>query len=338
MKIKIVPIEDAIGLQIAHDLTQIDARKGIKGARFKKGHVVKEEDLPVLRSMGRLSLPIIELDSDELHEDDAALELAGALKGENLEVEGPEEGRCRLISRVKGVVRFDQKVVNEVNQERIWSFAACPTNSVLEPGEVAAAFRILPLCLKIEDMERTLEKVKPFRVVPFRELRVALVTTGSEIKNGLIEDVFEAKLKRKLKELGGIYVGQRVCGDQKEEIVEAVKGFLEAGAQVVICTGGMSVDLEDRTPQAISEAADEVIFRGVPVIPGSNLMLARKGRAWIIGAPACVVHSERTALDRLLIALFAGLEEDIDVTRWGVGGLCMKCPVCIFPKCHFARF
>lgn len=338
VKIRSMPIEEAVGQALAHDLTQVDTKNKTKGARFRRGQIITEADLPVLRSMGRLNLPILELDEDEIHEDDAAMQLARVLQGEGLKIDGPEEGRCRLVATHSGVVRFDTEMVRQVNQDRIWSFATCPPNSVLAPGEVAAAFRILPLSLKAEDMKKALEKAKPFNLMPFRKLRVALVTTGSEIKKGVIKDAFEEKLKRKLGEFGGTYEGQKVCGDEKEEIIEAIESFMANGAEMVICTGGMSVDLEDRTPAAIAEASEEVLFRGVPAIPGSNLMLARKGNTWIIGAPACVVHSERTSLDRLLVALFAGLEEELDIASWGVGGLCSDCPVCIFPKCHFARF
>jgi len=338
MKIRSMPIEEAVGQALAHDLTQIDTGKKTKGARFRRGQIITEADLPVLRRMGRLNLPILELDEDEIHEDDAAMQLARALQGEGLRIDGPEEGRCRLVATQSGVVRFDPEMVRQVNQDRTWSFATCPPSSVLVPGEVAAAFRILPLSLKDADMKKALGKAKAFHLMPFRNLSVALVTTGSEIKKGLIKDVFEEKLKRKLDEFGGTYEGQKVCGDEKEEIIKAIESFLEDGADLVICTGGMSVDLEDRTPAAITETSEEVLFKGVPAIPGSNLMLARKGNAWIIGAPACVVHSERTSLDRLLIALFAGLEDELDIASWGVGGLCSNCPVCIFPKCHFAWF
>jgi len=338
VKIKSIPIEEAVGLALAHDLTQIDTQNNTKGARFRRGQIITEEDLPVLRRMGRRNLAVLELEEDEIHEDDAAVRLAEAFLGEGLEIDGPEEGRCRLVARTLGVVRFDPEMVKQINSDRTWSLAVCPENSVVAPGEVVAAFRILPLTLKAEDMEKALKKAKPFSIVPFQNLKVGLVTTGSEIKEGLLEDVFNERLQKKLEELDGTFAGQKICGDEKDEIAGAIRDFLQAGADLVICTGGMSVDLEDRTPAAISEVADEVLFRGVPMIPGSNLMLARKGRSWLIGAPACVVHSERTALDRLLLMLFSGLEDELDVADWGVGGLCSRCRECIFPKCSFARF
>lgn len=337
MKVLTIAIEEAVGLPLAHDLTQVDAGNRTKGARFRRGHLVSGEDLPVLRQMGRLNLTMLDLEEWEVHEDEAAKALAGALAGEGLEVEGPEEGRCRLLATCKGVARFDPGTVERVNLDREWSFATCPVNAVVRPGTVVAAFRILPLALDRASLERAVKEASLFSVKPFLPLKAGLVTTGSEIKAGLVKDTVREKLDRKLQELGGSFAGQRFCGDGAEEIREAILDLAQAGADIVICTGGMSVDADDRTPEAIRLEADEVLFRGVPAMPGSNLMLARRGKGWIIGAPACAAHDERTALDRLLIALFAGLGEELDVKSWGIGGLCARCRVCIFPDCNFAR-
>lgn len=337
MKITVIPIEEAIGLPLAHDLTQVDAEAKTKGARFRRGQILAEDDLPLLRRMGRLNLSIMLLDDDEIHEDDAALTLAKALAGCGLEIQGPEEGRCRLISNRNGVARFDPDTLKHINLDREWSFASRSANSVVVPGSSVAAFRILPLTISRTSLDHAIEAAKPFAVHSFIPLGVGLVTTGSEIQSGMVKDSFLEKLMRKLDELGGTFAGQRICGDGAEEIQKAIRDTLTEGADIVICTGGMSVDADDRTPHAIRAEADEVIFRGVPAMPGSNLMLARAGQSWIIGAPACVVHDERTTLDRLLIALFAGLSEEIDVKNWGVGGLCARCRTCIFPDCDFAR-
>ncbi|GAB6280576.1 MAG: molybdopterin-binding protein [Thermovirga sp.] len=337
MKVTTIPIEEAIGRPLAHDLTLIDTEKKTKGARFRRGHILVEDDLPVLRRMGRLNLSVLFLEDDEVHEDEAALLLAKALAGDGLEIQGPEEGRCGLVSTQKGVTHFDPDTAMRINLDREWSFATCPVNAVVGPGDIVAAFRILPLTIKRISLVQAVGTAKPFSVRTFMPMKVGLVTTGSEILSGFVQDAFREKMDRKLDELGGIFAGQRICGDGTEEIQEAIHDIIDRGADIVICTGGMSVDADDRTPHAIRSVADEIIFRGVPAIPGSNLMLARTDGSWIIGAPACVVHDERTTLDRLLIALFAGLGEELDVKGWGIGGLCSRCRTCIFPNCDFAR-
>ena len=337
MKVSTITIEEALGLPLAHDLTQVDAGSKTKGARFRRGHILSEDDLPVLRTMGRLNLSVLALEEWAVHEDEAANSLAAALCGEGLEIEGPEEGRCRLVSTRNGIARFDPETVKRVILDREWSFGTCPANAVVAPGSTVAAFRILPLALDRASLEKALAEARPFSVRPFLPLGVGLVTTGSEIMAGLVKDTVREKLLRKLDELGGTFTGQRFCGDGAAEIEEAVRELLSSGADIVICTGGMSVDADDRTPEAIRRVSDEVLFRGVPAMPGSNLMLARAGQSWVIGAPACAAHDERTALDRLLIALFAGLGEELDVKGWGVGGLCSRRRVCVFPDCDFAR-
>ncbi len=337
MDLRSIPVEEALGHVLAHDLTKIDAEKGIKGARFRRGHILQPEDLPVLREMGRRNLSIIHLDPDEVHEDEAALSLAKALAGEGFEISGPEEGRCRLVSTGRGIVRFDPEAVRRINKDREWSLACTHCNSVVGPGSVVAAFRILPLCLKKDSLDRALEAASPFTLMPFLHRRVGLVSTGQEILEGLVKDSFREKLERKLWEFGGSFSGQRLCGDRSQDIAHAINELLESGSDIVICTGGMSIDADDRTPQAIETVSDKVLFRGIPMIPGSNLMLAVKDRSWIIGAPACVAHDERTALDRLLIAIFAGSGNDLDISLWGEGGLCRRCVACNFPECEFAR-
>lgn len=337
MKITTIPIEKAIGHPLAHDLTQIDAEKKTKGARFRRGYILTADDLPVLKRMGRMNLSVLSLEDDEVHEDDAALTLARSLTGEGMDIVGPEEGRCQLIATLPGIAQFDPECVRLINTDREWAFGTIPPNSVVQPGSPIASFRILPLCLKRTSLRKAIEIAKPFTVLPFRPLKVGLVTTGSEIQSGLVKDAFLEKLGRKLDELGGIFAGQGICGDGAEEIQETIRDIMAGGAEIVICTGGMSVDADDRTPHAIRSVADEVLFRGVPAMPGSNLMLARAGGSWIIGAPACVVHDERTTLDRLLIALFAGRGEAVDVKSWGIGGICCRCRSCIFPDRDFAR-
>lgn len=337
MKITTIPIGEAVGLPLAHDLTLIDTESRYKGARFRRGQIITEEDLPLLRKMGRINLSIMDMEDDEIHEDEAALALAKSLCGEGLEITGPQEGRCRLLAKYAGIVRFSSKSVSKINQERNWSLATCPINSIVHPGKPVVSLRILPLVIRQPFLDQAIMDAEPVTVLPFLHQRVGLVTTGSEIKSGLVKDIFEERLINKLRELGGSYQGQIICGDGTEEIQGAIRCMLETGVDIVICTGGMSVDADDRTPHAIRSSSDEVIFRGVPSQPGANLMLARKDRSWIIGAPACVVHDERTTLDRLLVTIFAGLVDKLDVSLWGIGGLCSHCKVCIFPECHFAR-
>lgn len=346
MKITQIPLEQAVGLPLAHDLTQIDAKNRKKSARFKKGQIITEADLETLRSMGRENLSVMELSPGDVHEDDAAIQLGEALCGENLRVTPPAEGRCNLVAETSGMLCYLAETVNRVNQDPDWVLSALAPNRPVLKGQVVAGFRIRPLVLEDYRVERAVAVVrgsKPFAVLPFRPLRVGLVTTGKEIVDKRVEDAFRPKLLEKLERLGGgTLMGQRFCTDSLELISEAIGAFLDEDADVIICTGGMSVDADDKTPGAIRSRCRRIAFQGTPALPGAMLMLGfakspKDGRdVAVIGAPACVAFDDRTALDKLLPFIFAGIEPGDLVRRWGVGGLCEHCAVCHYPACSFA--
>lgn len=346
MKITQIPLEQAVGLPLAHDLTQIDAKNRKKSARFKKGQIITEADLETLRSMGRENLSVMELSPGDVHEDDAAIQLGEALCGENLRVTPPAEGRCNLVAETSGMLCYLAETVNRVNQDPDWVLSALAPNRPVLKGQVVAGFRIRPLVLEDYRVERAVAVVrgsKPFAVLPFRPLKVGLVTTGKEIVDKRVEDAFRPKLLEKLERLGGgTLMGQRFCTDSLELISEAIGAFLDEDANVIICTGGMSVDADDKTPGAIRSRCRRIAFQGTPALPGAMLMLGwakspKDGRdVAVIGAPACVAFDDRTALDKLLPFIFAGIEPGDLVRRWGVGGLCEHCAVCHYPACSFA--
>ena len=337
MKFTVLSLEEALGLPLAHDLTQIDVEKGSKGARFRRGPIVSEADLETLRSMGREHLTLMEMEPDEVHEDDAALRLVPVVTGVGVEARGPREGKCVLVATGDGLLEFDEHAVEALNGEGQWIFATLPRHSLVRQGEQVAAFRILPLCVVDDEVRRAERVSRPVNVLPFRPLSVGLVTTGREIAEGRIKDAFRPRLEKKVAALGGSLRGQRLVTDDRQAIADAIRAFLDEGVDLVICTGGMSVDADDMTPAAIESVADRLLFRGLPALPGSMLMAALRGESLIVGAPACVIHDERTTLDPLLQLLFAGIRPtEKEVRLWGVGGLCRHCSPCTFPDCSFA--
>lgn len=337
MKLTSVGLEEAVGMSLAHDLTEIDVDGGFKGARFKRGHVVRPEDLEVLRRMGKSRLWVVELEEGELHEDEASRALASALAGEGVRVEGPGEGKCGFFAERFGLLIYDPSSVDAINAFGVWALVLLPPFVPVRAGELVGSIRPFGLVVDRASLEATLSVVSPLSVRAFEPLRVALVTTGAELLEGRKRDAFRPKLEEKISPLGGVFLGQEVVGDDIEAIASSARSFLERGADLIIFTGGMSVDADDLTPKAISSLADEVLFKGVPVIPGNMLMLARRGKAYLVGAPACVVFERRTSLDLLLLRLFAGLPPKAEeVRRWGVGGFCSRCEACAFPRCSFA--
>ncbi len=336
-KIRYVQVEKALGMALSHDMTKIDAKAGYKGARFKKGQILREEDIPLLKSMGKETISILELEDGEVHEDDAASRLAECLSGEGIVSEDPEEGKVSLSSLWNGLLVYDEESIHRINEDPDWVVATVADKVPVKKGERVAGIRIIPLIMREEQVRRGEKAAYAMTVFPFAPLKTGLVTTGRELAEGRIRDGFAPKLRKKLAGYGTTLMGQVIVGDEKEEIAGAILSFIDKGAELVITTGGMSVDPDDRTAGAIASVADEVRFKGVPAVPGAHLMLAIRGETKIVGAPACVVHDEWTSLDPLLNRLFAGLiPTALDVRRWGVGGMCRNCRECNYPYCVFA--
>lgn len=338
MKRTVISLEEAIGLPISHDLTLIDAETGYKGARFKRGHVVTAEDMPLLRSMGRAHLNVLELDPDDVHEDTVAKRLAAKFAGECFDLTEPAEGRINLKVKYDGILEFNEDAIHAINSDTDWVFATVANWSRVMAGETVAAWRIGPLVTtesRAAAAEREAEKAK-FTLHRYSPLKTALVTTGREIAEGRTRDNFLEKLPRKIKQFDAEFLGQSVVTDDVELIASSIADWRCKGAQVVVCTGGMSVDADDVTPEAIRRVCDEIVFRGLPTLPGSNLMLGRCGEMFVLGVPACAVHAQITILDTMLSRVYAGIPPTYEeVRRWGVGGLCRCCERCNYPVCPF---
>ena len=341
MRLNEIVLEEAVGMPLAHDMTMIDAKRGTKGARFKRGQIVTADDLPVLRAMGREHISILELDSDEVHEDDAAQALCEALMGENCSPSSPAEGRVTIRALCDGLLVYDPSAVHRVNEDPDWVLATAPPYRQVRAGQPLAGFRIRPLAIERRRVERAAAVAGRIDVKRFKPLKAGLLTTGGEILSGLVEDAFADKFKLKIASFGGIFMGQRFSGDDPALISSGIRSFVDEGADVVVCTGGMSVDADDRTPGAIRLAARSVAFQGVPILPGAMLMMGwadspSGGDAAILGAPACVVHDDRTSLDFVLPFIFAGEDPTPLIRRSGVGGLCEGCSPCHWPACSFS--
>ncbi|GHS94792.1 molybdopterin-binding protein [Synergistales bacterium] len=341
MEVKVINVEDSVGTVLSHDLTLIDVEKGYKGARFKKGHVVAQDDVTLLKRMGRERLSILALDEDEVHEDDAALRVATAMKGTSpyspfFSITGPSEGKCALVAEASGFLSFDEEAVHKINEEEEWVFATLPNKIPVTKGETVAAWRVAPLVVNEDIVRRAEALARPFELRPFSPLKTSLVTTGREIWEGRVKDAFLGKLEKKLLLYGAPLIGHETAPDDKETIRQCIENQIAKGAEVVFCTGGMSVDADDMTPAAIRDVAVDVIFRWTPVLPGSNFMLAKKGSVFLLGVPACAVHSDITVLDTVMHRIYAGLPVNgKEVRRWGVGGLCRGCEACNYPTCSF---
>lgn len=338
---KLMKTEDAVGQVLCHDITQIIP--GVKkGPVFKKGHVIKAEDVPVLLSVGKDHIYIWENDENHLHENDAAEILRGLCQNEHMTASEPSEGKIELTAEVDGLFLADTQRLFRLNRLGEVMVACRHSGFAVKKGDKLAGMRVIPLVIEVSKMEAARAAVgeEPlFRLVPFRELKVGVVTTGNEVFYGRIQDSFTPVIEKKLAEYGCRMAWHTVLNDDHEKITAAANEMLREGADMVLCTGGMSVDPDDKTPLAIKNTGASVVSYGAPVLPGAMFLLAyAEGNRPVCGLPGCVMYVKRTIFDLVLPYLVAGVPVTPDqLAAYGNGGLCLNCPVCTFPNCGFGK-
>lgn len=332
---------DALGHVLCHDVTQII--KGVKkGAAFRKGHVITEEDIPALLRMGKDHIYVWEKDERMLHENEAAKILYSLCENKYMYATEVKEGKIEVIADRSGLLKIDWERLNLLNGLGEMMIASRHGNFPVKAGEKIAATRIIPLIIEKEKMERAKEvcEGKPlFELKPFLKKKAGIVTTGNEVYYGRIKDTFTPVIEEKLAEYDVEIIGREVIDDNHERITGCILKLLELGAELVLCTGGMSVDPDDRTPLAIKNTGAEIITYGAPVLPGAMFLLAYyEGRIPVIGLPGCVMYAKRTIFDLVIPRIMAGEKLGAeDITILGEGGLCLSCPVCTFPNCGFGK-
>lgn len=326
---------------ICHDMTQIIP--GVtKDAVFRKGHVVTEEDIPVLLSIGKDHLYVWEKDETKYHENEAADILRELCQNEHMRATEPKEGKVELIAETDGLFLVDEERLIRINSLGEMMIATRRGNFPVKKGDKLAGTRIIPLVIEKEKMEEA-KKVageEPIlALLPYNKKKAGIVTTGNEVFYGRIEDKFGPVIREKLEEFGVEVMGQTIMNDAPEKITAAINDWLDQGADFVVCTGGMSVDPDDTTPTAIRQTGADIVSYGAPVLPGAMFLLAytKDGRP-IIGLPGCVMYAKRTIFDLILPKAAADVRVTRhDLAKMGMGGLCLNCPTCIFPNCGFGK-
>lgn len=336
-----VSIEEAVGMVLAHDLTKIVPGK-FKGSLFKKGHVIKKQDLAELLNIGKRHIYILELAEGQLHEDDAAARLAAALCGPGTGVSEPAEGKVNIHATADGVFHVKKEAIFNINSLGDLAVATVHSHMPVVKGEQVAATRIIPLIVdkqKIGQAEALAGRSSPvLEVTPYHKLAVGVVITGSEVYYKRIADRFTPVVLEKISRFPSVLAGHRVVSDDKGMIQSAILELAGLGAQMILVTGGMSVDPDDRTPAAIRATGAEIVTYGTPVLPGAMLMLAYLGAIPLLGLPGCAMYNRTTVFDLILPRLFTGERlQKQHFTEMAVGGLCANCEPCRYPHCRFGK-
>ncbi|MGI6737087.1 MAG: molybdopterin-binding protein [Anaerovoracaceae bacterium] len=332
---------DAVGHVLCHDMTRIIPGVS-KDAAFRKGHIVTEEDIPILLSMGKEHLYVWEKDESMYHEDEAAEILWEICAGPYTSRGEVKEGKVELFADTDGLFEINRVRLDRVNALGEMMIAARNDHVPVKKGDKLAGTRVIPLVIEKEKMERARAEAGPeplLRVRPFRHCRVGIVVTGSEVFSGRIEDQFGPAIERKMADYDTEVLGREIVGDDPAEIAAHIQGFLRRGADLICCTGGMSVDPDDTTPSAIRASGAEIVTYGAPVLPGAMFLLAYTDQdVPIMGLPGCVMYSRRTIFDLVLPRVMCGDRlSRAELARLGSGGLCLDCKVCTWPNCGFGK-
>lgn len=337
---KTLRTEDAIGMVLAHDITEIVPGE-FKGVAFKKGHIVREEDIERLLRIGKEHLYILELNEDELHENEAALSLGEMTVGEGAYSTDPSEGKINIKAKYDGLLKINKNLLNDINYLGDICIATIHGNRTIEKDSLIGGCRVIPLTInkeKITSVKDILNENKLIEVKPFKKLKTSIIVTGSEVYKGRIEDKFGPVIEKKVAKFNSTIISKVIVPDELEAIKDEIFKAKDLGAELIIVTGGMSVDPDDKTPGAIKATGANIVSYGSPVLPGAMLLLAYLDDIPVFGLPGCVMFSATTAFDIVLPRVFAG--ETVtrrDITDLGYGGQCLNCQVCTFPDCHFGK-
>ncbi|MGE4298479.1 MAG: molybdopterin-binding protein [Desulfovibrionaceae bacterium] len=338
---KVVPVREAVGSVLCHDMTRIVPDE-FKGRAFKKGHVVQKDDIDLLLSMGKEHVYVLFLEPGQIHENEAAERIAKAVAGPGLRFAEVCEGRVNMVAERPGLFSVDVGMLTRVNTLDSVAVATLHGNQCVGKGQAVAGTRIVPLVIgeaRIREVEAMCAAAPPvLQVKPFLPKQVGVVTTGSEIYHGRIEDAFGPVVRRKFADLGSTVLRQILVSDDRDRTAAAILELAAQGADMVVCTGGMSVDPDDQTPAAIRATGATVVTYGAPTFPGAMFMLAYLGGMPVLGLPGCVMYHKASIFDLVVPRIVAG--ERIsreDIVAMGHGGFCAGCGTCRFPACPFGK-
>lgn len=337
---KKIRVEDAVGRELCHDITAIT--DSFKGAAFKRGHIIEPDDVPKLLDIGKRHIYIWEDEDGEIHEEDAARRLADAIRVDGARWTEPSEGKVLLISKRRGLFVIDRDTLARINSIGEITIACMPNHYHVEANTRLASARVVPLAAperEIVEAERLLAERPLFELLEYRDMKVGIIITGSEIASGRTKDRFEPVLRAKLATWQPEIMPVKFCTDEPSEQIASIREMVDAGADLLLLTGGMSVDPDDNTPDSIRAAGAEIISHGVPAQPGNMTLVAYIGHTAVMGVPGAAAKLPTTILDVLLPQMFTGRRiTREDLLRLAEGGLCQLCGSCHWPNCTFGRY
>jgi len=336
-----IATKDAVGKPLGHDVTKI-IPGSFKGVAFRKGHIISEQDVEELLSIGKYSVYVMEMPEGYIHEDEAGVRLARAFGAEDIDLVGPQEGKVTFVSRVNGLLKIRVDALTRINLIEGVMLSTLHNYTPVKPDERVGATRIIPLTIPETVISETetmcAREDKIIRVMPYLHKRVGALVTGTEIVDGRIRDGFDESVGAKVGGYGQVVLEKLMARDDPEEISSNIRRLREQGMDIILITAGLSVDPDDATVLGVKQAGAQIVFYGTPILPGAMFLYARLGKTAILGLPACVFFHKTTAFDLFFPRILAG--EDIkkeQVAALGHGGYCRNCDECRYPVCGFGK-
>jgi hypothetical protein len=338
---KKIKIEDAIGTVLGHDVTQIIPDK-YKGPRFKRGHRIRKEDIPEFLKIGKEHVFVMDIRPGIIHEDVAALRLGEAFSGKNIKINGPSEGKVTFHSKINGVLKINLPLLNRINLSRNIILSTLYRHTLCSPGMAVGATRIISLTApekQIERVEAWCKKEGPvIDILTYRKLNIGVVITGNEIFKGRIQDRFDNKVGKKIINFGSQVVNKLIVPDDVHQISKALLELRDDSVDLILVTGGLSVDPDDVTRAGVKKARTKIIFYGTPILPGAMFLYGMLGEKPVLGLPACVFYHKATLFDLIFPRILAGeVLKRREISLLGHGGFCQNCNRCHFPLCPFGK-
>ena len=342
MKYEYVKTQEAVGMVIPHDITGI--KKGeFKGVKFKKGHVITEQDVPELLSLGKEHIYSMHLEPGEVHEDEAGERIARAAVGQGVELKGPSEGKIDFFASRPGLLKINLRALKKINSLPKVIMATFHNNSPVNSGGKLAGTRVIPLVVSeqvVSEVEDICRKEGPvISVEPYQKINMGVLVTGKEVYDGKVEDAFYPMLSKKAKQYGLDEPEVMYAPDDAEVISSKIDSYIQKEVEMIVVTGGMSVDPDDVTPMGIRNSGAQIVKYGAPVLPGAMFLLAYyQQRIPVVGIPACGMFFDTTVFDLVFPRLLAGEKVTAEeISELGHGGLCLQCDKCTYPNCSFGK-
>jgi hypothetical protein len=336
-----IKIEDAVGMVLGHDVTQIIPGQ-FKGPRFKRGHRIRKADIPEFLKIGKEHIYVMDLKPGILHEEDAARRLGHCLGGRYIDLSGPAEGKVTFHSKRNGVLKINLPLLHRINLSKNVILSTIHQHTPCTPGMAVGATRIISLTTserQIDQVERWCKKEGPvLEILPYRKLKIGVVITGNELFKGRIKDRFDDRVGKKIVHFGSRIVKKEVVPDDAHQISRALLKQHTGSVDLILVTGGLSVDPDDVTRKGVKMAGAKILFYGTPVLPGAMFLYGKLDEKPVLGLPACVFYHRATLFDIIFPRILAGeVLSRREISLLGHGGFCQNCDPCYFPVCPFGK-